>query len=406
MAERNSRARRANGQGSITIGGDGALIVRAPDPITGKRVKRIVRRIVRDDGRPETPAQLRKRAEAVLAKLRADLARPASLRERLTVEHYAVERYLPSLIETTRPYTRSSYRKELDLYVFPYVGRIELAKLTADDVDNLDRTLAAKGYSLTVRRKARGVLGRVVRHAVRKRRLTYDVTRNADPLARDDRDRTKGTLQPEQIRALLTAARGTEWEAAVVLLGLLGLRRGEVLGLSWEAVDLADSTLTVARSLVTLGEGVPSLGMPKTHGSRRNLNLSPATVGVLRAHRARQNEYAVAAGPDWSGTFTDEAGQPVALVFTDEAGRPLPGHRLKDAVSRLARAAMIETRVTPHVLRHSAASLMIAEGMDVAAVAAVLGHASPAVTTSIYAHALRRTKARATAVIADAVGQW
>jgi integrase len=406
MANRSSRARRANGEGSITQRDDGALIVRVTDPTTGKRIKRIVARAVLDDGRAETPAQHRKRADAALGQLRADLARPAALRERWTVDRYAREQYLPSLVETTKPYTRFSYRKELDLYVFPHVGGIELSKLTVDDVDRLDRLLTEAGYSLTVRRKARGVLGRVLRYAVRKGRLTLDVTANADPLARDDRDRTKDALEPEQVRALLTAARGTEWEAAVVLLGLLGLRRGEVLGLAWESVDLAAGTLTVARNMVTLDAGEPSLGAPKTKGSGRTLNLSVPAVGVLKAQRVRQAEHALAAGRYWSGTFHDDHGDQVALVFTDEAGRPLPAHRLNDALTRFARTAGIDARVTPHVLRHSAASLMIAEGMDIAAVAAVLGHASPAVTTSVYAHALRRTQARATAVISEAVGQW
>jgi len=62
--------------------------------------------------------------------------------------------------------------------------------------------------------------------------------------------------------------------------------------------------------------------------------------------------------------------------------------------------------VNPHRLRHSAASLMIAEGMDVAAVGAVLGHASAAVTMAVYAHAIERTKAAATDSIAAAVGDW
>jgi len=405
MSDRNARARRPNGGGSVTTRTDGALIVRAVDPATGRRVKRIIQRVVRDDGRPETPAQYRRRAEDALTKLRADLGRPSTLRERWTVERYATERYLPSIVETTTPLTAASYANELRLYVFPHVGAIELTKLAADDVDQLDCTLAAKGYSLVVRRKARGGLGRVLRHAVRKRRIVHDVTRDADRLARDDRDRTKRTLQPEQVRSLLTAARGTPWAAAVTLLGLLGLRRGELLGLSWQHIDLDAGTLTIAGSMVTV-DGVPTLGTPKTAGSRRTLTIGPAVVALLRAHRVRQAEQALAAGPFWTGAYVDDRGEKVNLVFVDEAGRPLPGHRVNDALNRLARDAGIADRVTPHVLRHSAASLMIGRGMDVAAVAAVLGHASPAVTTAVYAHALSGRTARATAEIAEAVGPW
>jgi hypothetical protein len=211
--------------GSLTTRTDGALIVRVTDPESGQRRKRIVKRRSGDGGRLESPAQHRKHAETVLGELKADLTRPTTMREQWTVEDYARDRYLPSLTQTLKPNTLLSYRKELELYVFPYVGDMEMAKLTADDVDRLDRTLTSRGYSVVVRRKARGVLGRVVRHGVRKHRLNSDVTQFADKLARDDRDRTKGTLQPEQVRDLLRAARETEWEAAVALLGLLGLRR-------------------------------------------------------------------------------------------------------------------------------------------------------------------------------------
>lgn len=92
-------------------------------------------------------------------------------------------------------------------------------------------------------------------------------------------------------------------------------------------------------------------------------------------------------------------------VFTDEAGRPLPGHRVNSALGRIASAAGLGA-VNPHKLRHSAASLMLAEGTDVAAVGTVLGHASPAVTMSVYAHALSARKVAATDAIAAAVGDW
>lgn len=400
------RTRRANGTGSITSRDDGALIVRVTHPETGVRHKRIVKRGVQDDGRSETPAQHRKRAEIALTGLRADLLRPASLREQWTVEQYARDRYLPSLAESTKPNTRRSYRKELELYVFPYVGAISLAALTADDIDQLDRTLLQAEYSQTVRRKARGGVGRVLRHAVRKRRIDHDVSQYADKIARDDRDRTKGSLEPEQVRALLAEAAGTEWAAAFAVLGLLGPRRGELLGLSWQSVDFDSQTVRFERSMSVDDDGRPRLDTPKNRQSCRTLGMTSEVATVLRAQRARQAEQRLAAGEFWTSTMTDTAGDVVSMVFTDETGRVLPAHRVNSALRRLADRAGVSARVTPHVLRHSTASLMIAERPDIAAVSAVLGHASPAVTSSVYAHALNRTKTRATTAIADAIGPW
>jgi integrase len=175
------------------------------------------------------------------------------------------------------------------LFVSPYVGDIELSKLSVDDVDAMVRGLTAKGYSLAVRRKARGCLSRVMRHAVAKRRVAHNPCTDADRLATNDRDRTKGTLEPEQVRALLSAARGSDWECAIWLLGLLGLRRGEILGLSWQCIGL-DAVTIACRSMTTLHLGRLVLGTPKTSASRRTLSLSASLIASLRAHRARQAE--------------------------------------------------------------------------------------------------------------------
>lgn len=398
--------RRANGTGSITNRtGDDALVVRVTDPATGRRVKRVVHRASRDDGRPETPAQHRRRAETALAALKADVARPSTLRESWTIEAYARERYLPSITGTLRAGTVLGYVAVLESLVFPYIGRIELAKLTADHIDDLDRQLAAKGYSLVSRRHGRGAVGRVLRHALRKGRVDRDVTAAADRLAVDDRDRTKGALEPSQVAAILTAARDGDWEAPLALLALLGLRRGELLGLSWGCVDLDGGELRVERSLTTLPGRVFHLSAPKTPAGRRTLALSPPLVAVLRQHRARQAQRRLAAGQHWSGSLTDDRGETVQLVFVDEAGRPLPGHQVNDALGRIAHAAGVE-HCTPHKLRHSAASMMLAQGSDIASVASVLGHANAGVTASVYSHAVGRTTKRAAGAIADAVGTW
>jgi len=285
------------------------------------------------------------------------------------------------------------------LYVAPYLGGVELSKLSVDDVDRLDRELDRRGYTVATRRKARGVVSRRLRHAVAKGRLT------ANPCASDDRDRTKGTLEPEQVNALLRTAASTEWAAPIALMALLGMRRGEVLGLGWDAVDLDGGRLYVRRSMATLAAGRVVLGTPKTAGSRRTLSLPPALVAALRQHRARRAQWKLEAGEHWTESMCDDRGEDVALCFVDEAGRPLPSHRLNDALERIAVVAGIG-KVNPHKLRHTAASIMIADGMDIASVAGTLGHSSAATTLSVYSHALKRSVLKATDAIASAVGEW
>lgn len=406
MSDRTDRARRPNGTGSITTRDDDALIIRLTDPETGFRHKRIIHRATRDDGRPETTTQHRRRAEQALHALRAEVTRPATMRERWTVSRWADERYLPAVESGgAKPSTVEGYRMIFDCYVRPYVGSVALDRLTPEHVDEMDCHLRSKGLSIITRRHARAALSRILGHAIRKHRLTANPVANADKLAKDSHDPTEDVLEPDQVHGVLTAAKGTPWELPVALLALLGLRRGEVLGLGWDAVDLDVGRIEVRRNLVPLRGGRITLGTPKTPGSIRTLDLSPAVAALLRQQRARQVSHRLTVGPDWQGSHRDDTGEAVGLVFTDEVGRPLPPHRLTAAVKRLGVAADVGA-ISPHDLRHAAASLMIAEGYDVAAVSATLGHANPAVTLTVYSHAFKRTKAAATAAISEAVGSW
>jgi integrase len=377
------------------------------DTTTGKRHKRIVARERRPNGRLETDDQLRRRAEGTLDALRALIARPATEREGWTVRDYAIEQYLPAVRQAGRKRTTlDNYAVVLDRYVFPTLGSIELAKLTADHVNAMDATLL--GYAVSTRRAARAALNRVLRHAVKAERLARNVIERAGDLP-DDPDEPREVLEGFELRALLDAARGTEWEAMVAVLVFCGLRRGEVLGLSWDALDLDRATLTVAHNLVPTSAGL-QLGPPKTKRSRRTLtDLDPALISVLRSARARQAEARLRAEL-WSEHEIDHRGRPVSLVFTDEVGRPIGPHRLTSAVKRLAREAGIERaseRMTgPHCLRHAYASHRIAAGDPIPAVSADLGHSSPQITMTVYSHVITANRPAATSAVAAAIGAW
>jgi integrase len=92
-------------------------------------------------------------------------------------------------------------------------------------------------------------------------------------------------------------------------------------------------------------------------------------------------------------------------VCVDQAGRALPAHQLNDGLDRVALVAGVGP-VHPHLLRHSAASLLIAEGTPITDVAAMLGHANPNVTLSVYSHALKAGVEHATSVLSTAMGEW
>jgi integrase len=121
------------------------------------------------------------------------------------------------------------------------------------------------------------------------------------------------------------------------------------------------------------------------------LHITPALDGLLRAHRARQAQERLAAGPAWADTD---------LVFTTKTGTPIDPDNFAHYFHRLcARAGL--GHWTPHELRHSAASIMLAQGTPLWVVSEVLGHASLAITKDVYGHLVGDEKRDATRAITD-----
>lgn len=137
--------------------------------------------------------------------------------------------------------------------------------------------------------------------------------------------------------------------------------------------------LNVTATLQGVENGRPILSEPKTARSKREVHLSEMAVDALRKHRARQLEQRLAAGPVWEDH---------GLVFTTGRGHPLDGNniRTRSFARLLARAGLPSMRF--HTLRHSAATLLMAEGVPVKVASELLGHADISTTLRIYSHVL------------------
>ena len=163
-----------------------------------------------------------------------------------------------------------------------------------------------------------------------------------------------------------------------------GMRRGEVLGLRWSALDWEAGTLGVTHGVKRIKNRDSTLKRRtrlvvselKTPKSGRTLALTREIVARLREHRAQQAEARIAAGELW---------QEHGLVFTSEVGTPVDPDNFSHAFSRLCESAGLG-HWHPHELRHSGASLMLAQGTPLHVVSEVLGHASIAITKDVYGH--------------------
>jgi integrase len=203
-------------------------------------------------------------------------------------------------------------------------------------------------------------------------------------------------LSAEEARRLLDAARGDRLEALYVLAVHTGMRRGELLGLKWEDVDLDGATVRVLRTLTRKGKGGSyGLGEPKTKKSRRTVRLTQRAVEALRSHRARQAEEKLRVG----SLYQDQS-----LVFAGEGGGFINPSNLRQRsfAPLLKRAGLPQT--TFHDLRHTCASLLFQKNVHPKFVQELLGHASVAITLDTYSHMLPGMGGEAADAMGEALG--
>ncbi|MDE3073885.1 MAG: site-specific integrase [Chloroflexota bacterium] len=287
-----------------------------------------------------------------------------------------------------RPRTYDSYKQMVADHITPRLGRIELAKLSPQQVQAWLNEMQRSGTGARTVDYARGVLARALSQAVRWRLVSF----NAASLARAPKAKPpeRQPWTPEQVRAFLAAIAGHPHHALYLVAAATGLRSGEALGLRWEDVDLDAGVLHVRATLQRLKVPQPDgntqreyrLSAPKTSKSLRDIPLPATLVAALRSHRARQNEDRLRAGGDW----TDNG-----LVFTTALGMPIHASVLSHEIRKLAgRAGLPPVRF--HDLRHYAATALVAAGVSVADTMALLGHSNVSTTMGIYAHARQDSK--------------
>jgi integrase len=184
-------------------------------------------------------------------------------------------------------------------------------------------------------------------------------------------------LTPEQARVFLESIRGHRLEGLFTVSMLLGLRPGEALGLHWRDVDLEAGRLVVRVALHRI-DGRLQIDELKTARSRRSIPLPGLAIAALRAHRARQLEERLAAGDLW------EEHDP---VLTTATGKPMTELVVARAFHRaLARAGLPDPDLRFYDLRHTCASLLLAQGVHMRVVMEILGHSQIAMTMNTYSH--------------------
>jgi integrase len=321
----------------------------------------------------KTSAEARAKANDVRDRLRASL--PAKVRK-VTVGVFTSQWIASTLAASDRkPSTKELYHRIARHHIVgSTIGTRPLDKLKPSHVEAWKVELANRGLAESTVRTAYTVLRAVLDTAVRDEALARNP---AAAVARPKVTvREAAYLSPAQVRELLSEAASSRYAPVFELLVNTGLRRGEALALTWSDIDFERKLIRVRGTLARV-DGELTVTEPKTSKSKRAVHMSRTTEGILRAVRLSQKEDRLKAGSAWVQT---------PYVFTTEAGQPCDPRNALRALKVAARRAALPTGIGLHTLRHSAATVMIENGVPLKVVSEILGHFSVSITGDIYAH--------------------
>lgn len=358
------------GSGSVYVRKDTRRWVASLDLGTDASGKRIVWRYTAADDSPASHADARTQlAHAVVERSRGTDLVPV---DQSTAEYLAY--WLAQSITPNRaPRTLESYEANIRLHITPVLGAVPIRALSPVHVVSMFGGMRAKGDGPRTQALSFAVLHAALHQAVRWGLVSSNVCDRVDKPKHKAAE--KATFTPAQIAAFLRAIQGDRLEALWITAAALGLRRGELTGLRW--ADLSDAALSTAYQLQRV-EGQYVLREHKTIRSKRTLPLPSYVAAALKAHRVRQLEERLVAGPKWANSLD--------LIFTTPIGNPLNGSRVSERFHQIIVAAGLPD-LDLHDLRHTAGSMLASLGTSMPVIRDLLGH-SQLSTTDRYLHSL------------------
>ena len=359
--------KRANGEGSIRKRKDGRWEGRytaGHDPETGKAIYKNVL------GRSQ--AEVKEKLKQAIREAQAlDITKAG----KYTVGEWMEVWFQDYAKIKVRPSSHQTYQGYIHNHIRPNIGDIPLEKLTSLDLQKLYKKLLTTGRvdRLEAKRQPKGLSAKTVRNIhqilssalklAQEQRLILANPAEGCALPRVEHQEMK-TLTTVQLASFFREARESGVFELYYLELATGLRRGELLGLKWEDVDLARGDLRVRRQVSRINGEVVEAPL-KTKNAYRTLPLAEDTVSVLKEQRKK-----VGNSP-W--------------VFPSPNGGPISPDSVLHMLHRVLKRAGLP-KVRFHDLRHTFATLALQNGVDVKTVSGMLGHFSAGFTLDTYAH--------------------
>ena len=277
--------------------------------------------------------------------------------------------------------TYASYADMTNKTIIPYFKPLKrrLSELTAADIQKF-YLVQLEWVSANSVIHYHAIIHRAMKYAVKTDLI---VSNPVDKVDRPKKNTFQGSFYTEdEIQDLFEAAKGTKLELPIVLAAFYGLRRSEVLGLKWDAIDFQQNTITIKHTLTSCkidGKKIEvAADTTKTKSSRRTLPLIPQFREMLLQRWEMQEEYKRVCGNCYNTKYLD-------YICVDEMGNIIPPNYVTEAFPKLlARHGMRHIRF--HDLRHTCASMLLKNGVPMKQIQEWLGHSDFSTTANIYAH--------------------
>ena len=328
--------------------------------------------------------------DAVMAR-RAEIVRDAGRGSLLDSPNVTVAEFLEDWLRThgsmrLRPRTLAGYEDHVRRYMIPRIGHLRLSRLAPRHVIDMEADLlrhgGRNGSALSPRTvlQTHRILSSALTHAMRSELISRNAASLVEP-PRTSRHEFR-TLTFQQVRRFLDGISNPLHRSIVLLAVQTGLRRAEILGLQWRDLDLDKGMISVRRSVVQMPGGGVAVAGTKTDFGRLVPMVEESRLLLLSMlESARESLGGSEPGYD-------------SFVFCHPDGRPLTPHSVTQAFQRArTRAGLKGLRL--HDLRHTHASLMLAEGVNLKVVSERLGHSSIGITGDLYSHVLPTVQAEA-----------
>lgn len=329
----------------------------------------------------------RHEAEKELAKFVTDIERKLVAVKKETLEAFVLDWWDKYAKPNLSPNTKERYKSLLNLYILPALGHLKLEQIEPKHLVKFYNMLQEDGIRHD--NKPGGLSARTITHcykllsailetAIQWQYLTVNPTRRVKP-PKIEQKQLDCYTEEQVIKIMQCLSQEDIQHQAIINLAIAtGMRRGELMALEWEDIDWENKTIEISKSVNTIN-GIRVTKSPK-NGKFRTITVPDRVLKILKEHKKQKGVARLNLGAEWQGAKT---------VFTDNLGNPMYPEHISKYWQRFTKRNNLPY-IRFHSLRHTSATLLIAQGVHAKTISSRLGHSDISITMDIYGHALER----------------